>query len=130
MKHKFHLLTAVSVFTLLGSAAMAGGDKLQFSADDQDGNGALSQIELTSSIQKADVYGLIDKNDNGVLEEDEADNDLIEYDDEIDLDKNGSLNRNEFAIAVFDRFDDNDDNRLDADEYDSYSEQVAEVLES
>jgi len=109
---------------------MAGGDKLQFSADDQDGNGALSQIELTSSIQKADVYGLIDKNDNGVLEEDEADNDLIEYDDEIDLDKNGSLNRNEFAIAVFDRFDDNDDNRLDADEYDSYSEQVAEVLES
>lgn len=130
MKHRFHLFTAVCVSTLLGSAAMAGGDKVQFSADDKDGNGALSQAELTSSIQKADAYGVIDKNDNGVLEEDEANNDLIEYDDEVDLDSNGSLSRNEFAAAVFSRFDDDDSNTLDADEYEDYSEQLSEVLDS
>ena len=109
---------------------MAGGEKLQFSVNDQDGNGAVSQAELVSVIEDAALFNWVDENDNSKLEHTEADNDLIEYEAEIDVDKSNSLDRNEFALAVFNRFDDDDNNRLDEDEFEDFSEQASEVIDS
>jgi hypothetical protein len=110
---------------------MAGGDKLQFSADDQDGNGAVSQTELISSIEDAALFDRLDENDNSVLEEAEADeSDVVDYDEITDLDKGGYIDRSEFALAVFDQYDSDNDNGLDEGEYEDFSEQVSEALES
>lgn len=130
MKHKVSLFSLLCVSSLVGSAAMAGGDKLQFSVHDQDGNGYVSQAELISVLEDANLFSRLDVNDNSRLEKDEADNDLIEYDEEIDIDKGGTLDRNEFAMAIFSKFDDDDNNRLDADEFADFSEQASEVLDS
>jgi hypothetical protein len=130
MKRKISLFTAICVTSVLGNAAMAGGEKLQFSVNDQDGNGAVSQAELVSVIEDAALFNRLDENDNSKLEKDEADNDLIEYETEIDVDKSNSLDRNEFALAVFNHFDDDDNNRLDEGEFEEFSEQASEVLDS
>jgi hypothetical protein len=130
MKRKISLFTAICVTSVLGSAAMAGGEKLQFSVNDQDGNGAVSQAELVSVIEDAALFNRLDENDNSKLEQTEADNDLIEYEAEIDVDKSNSLDRNEFALAVFNRFDDDDNNRLDEGEFEDFSEQASEVIDS
>jgi len=129
MKHKFTLLS-VCVGSILGNAAMAGGDKVEFSALDQDRNGAISQAELMAAMEDAALFNRLDVNDNGMLEEDEAKGDLVDYDEITDLDKGGYVDRNEFALAVFDRFDKDDSNALDADEYEDFSEQASEALDS
>jgi hypothetical protein len=130
MKHR-KLFSLICVTSILGGAAMAGGDKLQFSADDQDGNGAVSQTELISSIEDKALFDSLDENDNSVLEEDEADeSDVVDYDEITDLDKGGYIDRSEFALAVFDQYDSDNDNQLDEGEYEDFSEQVSEALES
>jgi Ca2+-binding EF-hand superfamily protein len=130
MKRKTSLFAAICVTSFVSGAAMAGGEKLQFSVNDQDGNGAVSQAELVSVLEDAALFDRLDQNDNSRLEEAEADNDLIEYDEEIDTDKGGTIDRNEFAMAIFTKFDDDDNNRLDEGEFADFSEQASEMLDS
>jgi hypothetical protein len=130
MKHKVSLFSLVCVTSILGGAAMAGGDKLQFSADDRDGNGAVSQSEAMATIEQVALFDKLDENSNSVLEQGEAHDDLVDYDELTDLDKGGYIDRSEFAVAVFDQFDSDNDNGLDEGEYENFSEQVSDALQS
>jgi hypothetical protein len=130
MKQKV-LFGLIGITSILSGAAMAGGDKLQFSADDRDSNGMVSQTELISSIESAALFDRLDQNDNSVLEQQEADDsDVVDYDEITDLDKGGHIDRSEFALAVFDQYDSDNDNGIDEDEYEDFSEQVSEALQS
>lgn len=130
MKQTLSLTTLVCAAALLGNAAMAGGEKLQFSADDRDGNGSISESELVTKLEDGAVFDKLDVNDNRKLEEAEADNDLIEYNADIDVDKSGWLDRKEFTAAILAHFDKNEDKRLDEGEYSDFAEQASEALKS
>lgn len=130
MKRNFTLLSFVCVASILGNAAMAGGEKLQFSADDQDRNGAISQAELISAMEDAALFDRLDINDNSILEEKEAEGDLVKYDEITDIDKGGYVDRSEFALAVFDHFDKDNSNALDEDEFADFTEQASEAIDS
>ena len=121
MKTKL-LFSAVCAATLIGSSAMADEYKVDvdLSAWDADSDKVLTQKEWADYMDKHALFDKIDKNNNGNFDVEESMDKVLDYDLSMDIDAGGTIARDEFIVGLYDHYDENDDDRLDATEFDVF----------
>lgn len=120
--------SAIVLITSAGFAMAQGGQRPTFETLDADGNGQISQAELTSF--GADRFDTMDSNGDGFLSKDEilagraarAENRVDRMISRLDTDSDGKLSQTELQARpkrgeVFSRLDKNDDGSISKDEF-------------
>jgi hypothetical protein len=121
MKTKLQLFSAVCTAALLGSPAMADGDKVDLSVWDSDSDKMITQEEWADAIDDQGLFDRIDKNNNGNFDVEESVDKVLDYDLAMDLDDGGTISREEFVLGLYTHYDANDDHKLDAKEFDAFA---------
>jgi hypothetical protein len=113
------LFSLACAAVLLGSAALADWEKakVNLSSWDMDSDKAVSQQEWTELMEQYDFFDMIDANNNGVFDTDEAMDGALDYDLSMDRDHGGNIDGEEFLRGVFDQHDANNDDKLDNEEW-------------
>lgn len=89
---------------------------------DSNGNDELSESEFLSGVDDAGLYGRIDEDDDGFVDESEFEDAGIEGEwDEWDANDDGYVDSKEFYEGTFSAFDEDDDDTWDDDEWDTAS---------
>ena len=116
------LLTACAA-ALLGNGAWADDDKAHadLSSWDADSNKMVSQEEWADTIDEQGLFDNIDENNNGIFDVEESVDTVLDYDLSMDIDDGGHIDRHEFAIGLYDRYDANDDDALDETEFGEFA---------
>lgn len=86
---------------------------VDLSSWDVDNDRMVSQQEWADVLEKHRYFDVVDANNNGVLDADEANDGLVEFDLSMDLDNGGDIDGTEFTRGVFDKHDTNDNDKLD-----------------
>lgn len=95
---------------------------------DEDDNGELTDDEFETALVEVDYFGAWDADADGTLTEDEwttgTDKYLVDYDvgdfSEWDTDDNDLLSDEEFNEGVFNLADENDDNLIDGNDWNTF----------
>ncbi|MGV3591157.1 MAG: hypothetical protein ACO1PZ_05665 [Gammaproteobacteria bacterium] len=122
MKTKL-LFSAVCAAALMGNSAIADDEKAHadLSAWDTDSDKIVTQEEWADYMEKQNLFDRIDKNNNGNFDVEEAAEGVLDYDVAMDLDDGGTISRDEFIVGLYDHYDENDDDKLDDTEFDTFA---------
>lgn len=93
-------------------------DKIDFSAWDKNGDGALSQEEWREGFEANELFFRLDQDNNLVLGGEEV-NDAgnLNYDLSWDMDENGAIDRQEALDGLYSYYEFDDDNRLEEPDF-------------
>lgn len=121
MKYR-HLFPAFCSAVLLASPAVQAKEwDRDMSQWDHDGNGQVTLQEWDTAIEEQGLFEELDDNNNGMYDIQESLNGYPDYDVAMDLDDGGHIERQEFTVGWFNSFDENDDDMLDAGEFDQFN---------
>lgn len=121
-------LTLAFGLLLVFCTGCAGGDELYqddnygtFDTWDADANAEIDENEFNTAYYESGYYDDWDADRSGTIEEDEF-SDMAggEDFDDWDADDSGDLDENEAGEGLFNMWDDNDDEAIDEDEYNTY----------
>ncbi|HEY0961157.1 MAG TPA: hypothetical protein VGE69_02250 [Pseudomonadales bacterium] len=121
MKTKL-LFSAVCAAAFMGNSAIAD-DKVHadLSAWDSDSDKIVTQEEWADYMEKESLFDRIDKNNNGTFDAEEAAEGVLDYDLSMDIDAGGTISREEFVVGLYNHYDENDDDKLDDAEFDTFA---------
>lgn len=99
---------------------------VDLSAWDENHDGMVSQEEWAEAFASEGIFDQLDENNNGIFDVEESNDDLFEYDLSWDLDDGGHIERQEFLLGAFNEYDEDGDDRLDAQEFNAFVQDYRE----
>ncbi|HEX6981495.1 MAG TPA: hypothetical protein VF181_01935 [Balneolaceae bacterium] len=126
LKTNFIFASALLLLFVVASPALAQDNQgSEFDSWDANSDSTLSQDEFTSGVSDMGYYDEWDADGNGEISEEEwntgIEDNFDAYDGEYwDMDGDGVLSEEEFENGLFDTVDEDDDDSITEDEFDSW----------